>query len=61
MRSEVDEIYGHCELCAKDIGRIGTVLQRCYPCQTFGFVQAGGTNHPPIPESEWDGYRWSRK
>jgi len=56
---EIDEIYGRCSLCAKDIGRCGTLMQQCQPCSTFGFVGAGGAVFTPIPVSEWYGRRVS--
>jgi len=50
--NDLDEAYGRCTLCAKDIGRVGMLMQRCQPCSLFGFVGAGGTTHYPIPMGE---------
>jgi hypothetical protein len=56
--TEAEETYGRCSLCAKDIGHpIGALMQHCRPCTEFGFVGAGGTLFPPIPNTEWFGRR----
>lgn len=55
---ELNETYGRCSLCAKDIGPpVGALMQQCQPCSTFGFVGAGATVFLPIPVTEWFGRR----